>query len=407
MDEIRIDQIRVNGRYRTDLGDIDALAASIEQDGLAQPVVLLPDKTLLAGQRRLEAKRRLGHETIPIVTWNGPTDPASLLRIELAENVCRKDFTIAERVAIGEALEKLMGNRQGQRTHKGDCPLVENVPQVAPGEKTRRVVAKAVGLGNETTYRQAKAIVQSRNEKLIGIVNRTGKVGGAYKILQQVEKAGQIAKEPPPLPTGPFRVIVVDPPWTYEKRAADVTHRPLCPYPTMTLEEIKAWPVGSLAEDDSILWLWTTNTHLPNAFAVVDAWGFTYQTLLTWKKDQFGTGEWLRGQTEHCLMCSRGKPTKLLTNQATIIEAPRREHSRKPQAFYDLVEKLCPGSKVELFAREKRDGWYYHGSEVAFQELGPDEAATCPECGGHEFDADGDCTGCWEPGVAKVEATAT
>jgi N6-adenosine-specific RNA methylase IME4 len=86
--------------------------------------------------------------------------------------------------------------------------------------------------------------------------------------------------------------------------------------------------------------------------------------MLTWAKDRMGTGEWLRGQTEHCLLAVKGRPVITLTNQTTVIQGPVREHSRKPDDFYTLVESLCPGSKVEFFARSQRAGWVAHGDQT-------------------------------------------
>jgi len=130
----------------------------------------------------------------------------------------------------------------------------------------------------------------------------------------------------------------------------------------MDIEEIKALPVTYIAEDNAILWLWTTNAHLRIAFGVVEAWGFEYKTLLTWVKDRMGTGEWLRGQTEHCLLAVRGKPVFVHGRHAAVLHAARREHSRKPEEFYALVEATCPGSKVELFCRQRREAWEVYGN---------------------------------------------
>lgn len=101
------------------------------------------------------------------------------------------------------------------------------------------------------------------------------------------------------------------------------------------------------------------------AFDVLDAWGFTHKTILTWAKNNFGCGEWLRGQTEHVLMAARGQPVKELTHQTTLLHAPVRAHSQKPDEFYKLVEKLCPAPRyAELFARRSRPNWDGHGDEV-------------------------------------------
>ncbi|MFC1835353.1 MT-A70 family methyltransferase [Thermodesulfobacteriota bacterium] len=121
--------------------------------------------------------------------------------------------------------------------------------------------------------------------------------------------------------------------------------------------------VPSVAHTDCLLWLWTTNAFLHDAYHIIDAWGFAPKTVLTWIKDRMGLGDWLRGQTEHCILGVKGKPVVALTNQTTALSGQRRKHSRKPDEFYSLVESLCPGSKIELFARQKRDGWASWGAE--------------------------------------------
>lgn len=91
---------------------------------------------------------------------------------------------------------------------------------------------------------------------------------------------------------------------------------------------------------------------------------FEFKTLLTWVKDRMGIGEWLRGQTEHCMLAARGRPVFLHGDHSTVIEAARREHSRKPEEFFDLVNNTCPGGKVELFGRQRRKGWQVHGNDT-------------------------------------------
>jgi len=165
-------------------------------------------------------------------------------------------------------------------------------------------------------------------------------------------------------------VIVADPPWKYDLRATDATHRGNLPYPPMTTDAICALPVGDLAEEGSVLWMWVTNGHLlgsrgvSDGLRVVHAWGFEPKALLTWVKPKLGLGHYLRNVTEHCILAVRGKPTIVLDNERTLLEATVREHSRKPDEFFALVEKLAPGSKFELFAREPREGWAAWGAEV-------------------------------------------
>lgn len=187
---------------------------------------------------------------------------------------------------------------------------------------------------------------------------------GAVAVEKKSAFAAKLRAEPVPTPDGRFRVIVIDPPWQYETRAADTSHRGRNRYPDMSIEEICALPVGELAEDDCILWLWTTNAFMHEAYHCLNAWGFTPKTILTWDKVILGLGDWLRNVTEHCIVATRGKPIVTLTNQTTMIREQRGQHSRKPDAFYALVDALCPGSKLEMFARSPRDGWERWGAEA-------------------------------------------
>ena len=177
-------------------------------------------------------------------------------------------------------------------------------------------------------------------------------------------------------PQQKYHCIVIDPPWFYKLRNKDKTHRNRIPYATMKTEEILQLPIPDLCEEKgAILWLWTTNNHMPDACTCLQAWGFTLKTILTWEKvtksgkSRIGTGHWLRNASESCLLSTRGKVSsfshrKKLTNQSTILRAQRREHSRKPEEFYQLVEHLCDGRKLELFARQERHGWDSWGNET-------------------------------------------
>jgi N6-adenosine-specific RNA methylase IME4 len=234
---------------------------------------------------------------------------------------------------------------------------------VAEGQgDARDKIARYLGVGR-TTIERAEAVVDAAEEEpdeyghLVEQMDRNGKVAGAYRRLEVLKQARELEASAPELPTGPFQVIVADPPWQYETGNS-------LPYPTMPIEDIKAMPVREIADENAVLWLWTTNAHLPVAFDVVTAWGFEYKTLLTWVKDRMGTGEWLRGQTEHCLLGARGKPVFLHGSDGTALEGARREHSRKPEEFYALVERICPGSRVELFARTQREGWRAFGDQT-------------------------------------------
>lgn len=206
------------------------------------------------------------------------------------------------------------------------------------------------------------ALSEEPPEKQHEIVD-AGKVKGYAKRRKKEANLEAIRNNPEPPPEGPFDTIAIDPPWRYDTRADDDTHRGRNPYVDMSVDEIKALPVADLAHKDCVLFLWFTNAFVREALECLDAWGFTYKTFLTWDKVDMGVGDWLRNVTEHCFLAVRGKAVVDLTNQTTLIREKRREHSRKPEAFYKRVEELCPGSKLELFSRETRPGWQAWGSE--------------------------------------------
>ena len=182
------------------------------------------------------------------------------------------------------------------------------------------------------------------------------------QLREELRCARKLAAAATPVPSGLYSTIVVDPPWPYEMRVEDDTHRGRLPYPSTSLDDIGA--IRLPAADNCILWLWTTNSFMHEAFHIVDEWGFERKTILTWEKDKMGLGSWLRGKTEHCILATRGKPGIKLTNQTTILHGPRREHSRKPDEFFDVVEEMCPEPRLEMFARKQRPGWTVHGNET-------------------------------------------
>jgi N6-adenosine-specific RNA methylase IME4 len=358
-----IANIILKERYRKDLGDISALAQSIKEVGLLHPIVVQPNNVLIAGKRRLEACKQLSWTKIPVTV----IDLNDIALGQFHENVYRKDLLPTEIDAIRRVLEPQQRAaakaRQGTRTDKH--------PGKLPGSagRVRDKIAAFAGCSGRQVDK-IKAIVDAadsdaRFEPLREKLDKTRNVDRAYRELKLIQKADRLRAEPPPLPMkGPYRVIVVDAPWSYDLLAA--LHRDPTPYPTMTLDEIKALPITSMAHQDCVLWLWTTNAHLPDAFDALSAWGFTYRTTLSWAKPRLGIGNWLRGQTEHCLLATRGKPSITLKNQSTLLTAPQGKHSEKPSEFYDLVESLCPAPRyVSLFhGAEARPNWDAHGDRV-------------------------------------------
>ena len=157
-------------------------------------------------------------------------------------------------------------------------------------------------------------------------------------------------------------MVVIDPPWPYGTEYDPNGRRAASPYPEMSLDEIKA--IELPASDDCVLWFWTTHKFMRYSFDILDTWGFRDVAIVTWMKDRMGLGTYLRSQSEFCIMAIKGRPTINLTNQTTIINGKLKEHSRKPDEFYEMVNSLCVGYKLDYFSREKRSGWDQYGNDT-------------------------------------------
>jgi N6-adenosine-specific RNA methylase IME4 len=172
-----------------------------------------------------------------------------------------------------------------------------------------------------------------------------------------------------------FGTILIDPPWRFANRTGKMApeHKRLRRYPTMTFDEIAALPVGELALPRSHLYLWCPNALLLEALTIMRAWGFTYKTNLVWYKirkdgglDGRGVGFYFRNVTELLLFGVRGKLRTLKPGrtQVNVLVTRKQEHSRKPEAAYEIIEACSPGPYVELFARQRRVGWDQWGEQV-------------------------------------------
>jgi N6-adenosine-specific RNA methylase IME4 len=302
------------------------------------------------------------------------------LRIEIEENAQRKPLTQSELAAQQKRiLDELRKHKApGARTDLTFEPtalqrgglLEKPISEVA---RATEIVGKLYNESHKQVEKRLAVVAAAEAEpekygKLVEAMDKTGRVNGPFRRLRNAVQAERLRAEPPPLPgNGPYRVITCDVPWPSEPDDEEPAHRGYWPYPTMSIDDLCAMDIASITHEDAVLWFWTTNFHMRHAFTILDAWGFhATPTILTWAKDRMGTGHYLRGQTEHCILAVRGKPTITLTNQTTLLHAPVRGHSEKPVEFYDLVESLCPASRyAELFSRYRHsDRWDVHGDQA-------------------------------------------
>lgn len=173
-----------------------------------------------------------------------------------------------------------------------------------------------------------------------------------------------------------FGTILADPPWRFSNRTGKMApeHRRLSRYETMTLDDICDLPVANIADDPAHLYLWVPNALLPEGLKVMAAWGFNYKSNLIWHKvrkdggsDGRGVGFYFRNVTEVILFGVRGKKARTLApgrRQVNLLATRKREHSRKPDEQYEIIESCSWGPRIELFSRGIREGWTVWGDQA-------------------------------------------
>jgi N6-adenosine-specific RNA methylase IME4 len=174
-----------------------------------------------------------------------------------------------------------------------------------------------------------------------------------------------------------FRTILADPPWQFQNRTGKMApeHRRLSRYATMNLDAVRALPVSAVAEETAHLYLWVPNALLPLGLEVMAAWGFSYKSNIIWHKirkdggsDGRGVGFYFRNVTEVILFGVRGRNARTLAagrRQVNMLQTRKREHSRKPDEQYELIESCSPGPYLELFARGTRPKWTMWGNQAS------------------------------------------
>ena len=375
MGSIKIKDIKIGKRYRKDMGDISELANSIKEQGLLQPVGINDNNELIFGQRRIKAAISLGWEEIEVRRVN----VTSILEGELTENEVRKQFNIEERVAIGKAVEDLLGERRGRpeiKVNKGAdfCTLKNNTKT---GIKTRDIAAQKAGFGSHDTYVKAKTITEKATPEQLKKVN-SGEcsINAIYKEIKNKAKRKtqrkvyeakkeevrqRIETKTNVLPN----LILCDPPWRYD--FAETTSRKIeNQYDTLTVSEMK--DLLPKTEPDCILFLWATAPKIREAFELLDLWGFTYKSQAIWDKEIIGSGYWWRGQHEILIVATKGKPSPPLPEfrVSSVFREKRTKHSKKPVCVYEWIEKaFADRVKLEMFCREKRENWLVMGDEVS------------------------------------------
>lgn len=367
--------------------DFDELCADIERHGLREPIWLYEGK-ILDGRNRYEACQITG-TAVQTRTYDGD-DPVGFV---LSLNLHRRHLGTSQRSMIAASIANL--------AHGGDRET-EQAANLRLGSVSQATAAERLNV-SERNVTTAKKVQEHGAPELIDSVNQgrvsvsaaadvaTLPVGeqvelvakGEHEILaaaKQIREQKSVARREQNRsvaavkmqPTsGTYSTIVIDPPWNVQKIERD--NRPNqtneLDYPTMSLDELVKFGeiVNGCAADHAHLFMWTTQKWLPPAIELLKAWDWKYVLTMVWHKNggpqPFGLPQY---NCEFCLYARRGSPEFADVKAFnTCFNAPRREHSRKPDEFYDLIKRVTHDGRIDIFSREQREGFAQYGNEAS------------------------------------------
>jgi len=354
--------------------DFDALKADIAERGVLVPVEYDEAGNVLDGHHRIRACEELGIEQWPRIVrrFDSEGDKRTHAR---QLNLARRHMNQKQRRALiaddlrdrpqrsnRQVAAELGVDHKTVAAAREDLAATGEIPQFdhtvgADGKSRPAHRPKLTELdfgddGDKATTDAAKNIRSKRAKKRRAARNA---------------KLIEISNADAPLPEDRrYPVLYADPPWQYDHMISDSraieNH-----YPTMSIEAICALQVAQLATDDAMLFLWVPPSFLHKGIRVIEAWGFSYLTSMVWDKQTIGMGYYVRQQHEHVLLAHKG--TAIVPDPSTlspsIVSTPRGKHSEKPAVFHEIIERMYPSlPKIELFARDVREGWAAWGNQA-------------------------------------------
>ena len=369
-----------------DGAEFEALVKDIAAHGQHEPIVLYEGE-ILDGRNRYRACEAAG-----VDAWLEPYVGNDPIAFVISLNLKRRHLDESQRAMVAAKLATMKhgGDRRSDQaanlpvekpTQKQAAEMLNvsdrsvrdavvirdhGIPELQKMiERGGISVSGAADVARMPEEEQRKIVEGGKNQILKAAKEIRSERAGARRAAR-TEKLVQISNANAPLPKDrKYPVIYADPPWQYD-HLVSVSREIENQYPTMSIEDICAMPVGDLTTPDAMLFLWAPPSFLHKGIRVIEAWGFAYLTSMVWDKQKIGMGYYARQQHEHVLLAYRGTaivpdPYALSTS---IVSAPRGEHSEKPAAFYEIIERMYPElPKVELFARSKRDGWATWGNQ--------------------------------------------
>jgi len=344
------------------------LEASVLAEGVLMPLVEW-NGTVVDGHHRLRICREHG---IEYVTRNIELDDRDAAKLWIiGHQLARRNLTIAQRVILVNQRNEIEGLRTEAKKRElagvkpDPCLNSDKGPIDVIGE-----IAEQAGVARSTA---AKVLTVNRDgdeDTKQAMFSGETSINKAYRAVKKQKSETELAKtagQKVKLPKGKFHTIVIDPPWPMAKILRDVRPNQVgMDYPTMSVDEIAAFPVPDMAYKNCHIYLWTTQKRLRESFDILDAWGFRQLFTMVWHKPGGFQPVGLPQYNAEFILFGRKGVLPFIETKAysTCFAAPRREHSRKPDEFYELVARVSPAPRIDVFSREQRDGWETFGNDT-------------------------------------------
>lgn len=366
--------------------EFDELVADIKANGLREPIWTYQG-AILDGRNRWRACEQAQVAHRPMREYTGD-DPVSFV---VSLNLHRRHLDESQRAMARARLREIVGHGGDRRsesfkasnevlktveaqfnasdasTDRARKVLREGTPELATVVESGRVSVSAAADVAELPKEQQREIVAKGEKEILEAAKQIRESRAVERKQRNEElRSAAMAIEPP---KGKYRCIVIDPPWDVQKYERDVRPNQSSDldYPTLTHEQIAEFDIGGMSSDDGChLFCWTTQKHLPPTLEIIEQWGFKYCLVMVWHKNggpqPFGLPQY---NCEFVVYARRGAPDFRDTKQFfTCFNAPRREHSRKPDEFYELIERVTYGPRIDIFSRESRNGFDQFGNET-------------------------------------------
>lgn len=345
------------------------LEESIQHDGCRDALIIWPrssEGVIVDGHNRYEICQRHGITYTTIEKLFIDMDEA---RVWIIQNQFgRRNLSPYQRSVLALKLEEIFHSKAREKQIIEGRELGGTLCQISDKGvlDTKRELAKVAHVSHDTIAKVKTIEQKATPEQKARLISGKATVNQVFVQLRREGIREAISKKVD-WPTGKYRVIYTDPPWQYSNAMPEGTTKPDDHYPTMPISTIAELPVGDLALDNSVLFLWVPSPLLEDAFRVINAWGFKYKTSFVWDKIKHNRGLYNSIRHEFLLIAVKGScqpDTPRLYDSVQPIE--RNEHSAKPEFFRELIDTLYPyGPRIELFATREVTGWDNYGNKIS------------------------------------------